>query len=63
LLAGLVYAPTADDPVSSPAGALSREQHVMGRLVSTGALTQAQADSYLRIPVGALLRARGARGC
>ena len=63
LLAGLVYAPTADDPVNSPAGALSRERHVMGRLVSTGALTQAQADSYLRIPVSALLTGRDAGRC
>jgi membrane peptidoglycan carboxypeptidase len=63
LLAGLVYAPTADNPVSFPANALGREQHVMGRLVATGALTQAQAAAYLRIPVGALLAGRGDGSC
>lgn len=63
LLAGLVYAPTADDPLSSPAGALGREQHVLGRLVATGALSQAQASAYLRIPVSALLAGRGDGRC
>jgi membrane peptidoglycan carboxypeptidase len=63
LLAGLVYAPTADDPVSSPASAMAREQHVMGRLVATGALTRAQADAYLRIPVRELLAGRGDGTC
>lgn len=61
LLAGLVFAPTADDPVDFPANALAREQHVMGRLVATGALTQVQAAAYLRIPVSALLATGG--GC
>jgi membrane peptidoglycan carboxypeptidase len=63
LLAGLVYAPTADNPVSAPAGAMVREQHVMGRLVATGALTQAQADAYLRIPVSELLAGHGDSRC
>ena len=35
----------------------------MGRLVATGALTQAQADAYLRIPVRDLLAGRGDGGC
>lgn len=63
LLAGLVYAPTADDPVEFPANALAREQHVMGRLVATGALTQAQVSAYLRIPVSSLLAGRGDGTC
>lgn len=63
LLAGLVYAPTADDPVNFPANALGREQHVLGRLVSTGALTQAQASAYLRIPVSSLLAGRAGGAC
>jgi len=63
LLAGLVYAPTADDPVNFPANALGREQHVMGRLVATGVLTQAQAAAYLRMPVSALLAGRGSGAC
>jgi membrane-associated protein len=61
LLAGLVYQPTEDDPVANPAGALGREQHVLGRLVAVGTLSQAQVDAYLRIPVSSLLSP--GRGC
>jgi membrane peptidoglycan carboxypeptidase len=61
MLAGLVQGPTADDPLTSPARALAREQHVIGRLVATGKLTQTQADAYLRIPLGTLLGGHG--GC
>jgi len=63
LLAGLVYAPTADNPVDSPANALARERHVLGRLVATGALTRARAGAYLRIPVSSLLAGRGHGSC
>jgi hypothetical protein len=34
---------------------------VIGRLVATGKLTQAEADAYLRIPLGTLLAGHG--GC
>jgi membrane peptidoglycan carboxypeptidase len=61
LLAGLVYQPTEDDPLANPVGALSREQHVLGRLVAVGRLSQAQVDAYLRIPVGSLVSPT--RGC
>jgi membrane peptidoglycan carboxypeptidase len=61
LLAGLVYQPTMDDPLASPAGALSREEHVLGRLVAVGKLSQAQVNAYLKIPVSGLLAP--ARGC
>jgi membrane peptidoglycan carboxypeptidase len=61
LLAGLVQGPTMDDPLVHPARALAREQHVMGRLVAVGALTQAQATRYLAVPLSALLG--GAGGC
>lgn len=43
LLAGLVQAPTADDPLRHPDRARARQQHVLGRLVATGRLTHAQA--------------------
>ncbi len=36
LLAGLVQAPTTDDPIDNPAAGLAREQHVMGRLRGRG---------------------------
>jgi membrane peptidoglycan carboxypeptidase len=61
LLAGLVQAPTADDPLDYPAQGLVREQHVIGRLVAVGALNQAQADRYLAIPLHRLLARAG--GC
>lgn len=63
LLAGLVQAPSADDPLSYPANGLSREQHVLGRLVSVGTISQASADAYLKVPLSMLLaHAGGCRG-
>lgn len=59
LLAGLVKGPTVDDPLKFPANAWAREQHVMGRLVATGALSAAQSAAYLRIPLPALLAGAG----
>jgi membrane peptidoglycan carboxypeptidase len=55
LLAGLVQAPSSDDPIDHPAAGLAREQHVIGRLVSVGAISQAQAKSYLAVPMSSLL--------
>jgi membrane peptidoglycan carboxypeptidase len=60
LLAGLVQGPTEDDPIDHPAAGLAREQHVMGRLVAIGTITQAQADAYLKIPLSTLLANAGA---
>ncbi len=63
LLAGLVQAPTLDDPLDHPAAGFAREQHVIGRLVSVGALSRAAADRYLAIPLSVLLsHAGGCRG-
>jgi membrane peptidoglycan carboxypeptidase len=61
LLAGLVQGPTADDPINHPAAGLAREQHVIGRLVSVGAISQANANAYLAIPLSSLLSHAG--GC
>jgi penicillin-binding protein 1A len=61
LLAGMVQAPTADDPLDHPAAGLTREQHVIGRLVSVGAISQADAHAYLAIPLSSLLSHAG--GC
>jgi penicillin-binding protein 1A len=47
LLAGVVNAPTADDPRTNPENARSREVHVVGRLVAVGVLTAAQAKTVL----------------
>jgi membrane peptidoglycan carboxypeptidase len=63
LLAGLVQGPTADDPLNHPAAGLAREQHVIGRLVAVGAISQADASAYLSTPLGSLLsHAGGCRG-
>jgi membrane peptidoglycan carboxypeptidase len=61
LLAGLVQGPSEDDPLTNPANARAREEHVIGRLVATGELTQAQADTALAVPLSALLANGG--GC
>jgi membrane peptidoglycan carboxypeptidase len=51
LLAGLVQAPSADNPVAHFTVARAREAHVLGRLVATGTLTQAQAAKAYRAPL------------
>ena len=51
MLAGLAQAPSAYDPVTHPALARQREAHVLGRLVATGTLSQAQASAALARPV------------
>jgi membrane peptidoglycan carboxypeptidase len=62
LMAGLVLGPSLDDPLTSPGNARAREVHVIGRLVATGAITQAQANHYLKIPLSRLV-ARAGQGC
>jgi penicillin-binding protein 1A len=59
LLAGLVQAPSADDPIDHPVAGLAREQHVIARLVTVGAMSQAQASAYLAIPISMLLSHAG----
>jgi len=61
VLAGLVQAPSAYDPLEHPALARSREGHVLGRLVATRALTARQAAAALAVPMDRLLAP--ARGC
>ncbi|HEU5420391.1 MAG TPA: biosynthetic peptidoglycan transglycosylase [Streptosporangiaceae bacterium] len=62
LMAGLVQGPSLDDPLTSPGNARAREVHVIGRLVATGAITQAQADRYLKVPLSHLV-ARAGQSC
>jgi membrane peptidoglycan carboxypeptidase len=62
LLAGLVQGPSLDDPLTSPANARAREEHVIGRLVAVGALPAAQANRALAAPVSALVAHHG-EGC
>jgi membrane peptidoglycan carboxypeptidase len=62
LLAGLVQAPTADDPLRYPARARARELHVIGRLIATGKLTSTRAGAALSVPLARLI-ANAGRGC
>ncbi len=52
MLAGLVQAPTADDPILHLTAARARQAHVLSRLVATGKLTQAQGASAFHQPLG-----------
>ncbi|WP_051684174.1 biosynthetic peptidoglycan transglycosylase [Blastococcus sp. URHD0036] len=44
LLAGLLQAPSAYDPLEHPDRAAARQEHVLDRLVDVGALSRADAD-------------------
>ena len=61
MLAGLVQAPSADNPLAHYSVARAREAHVLGRLAATGKLTQAQASQAYRQPLH--LVAGPATGC
>jgi hypothetical protein len=61
MLAGMVQGPSVDDPLNHPANARTREEHVIGRLVATGKLTQAQANAALAVPLSSLTANAG--GC
>ena len=58
-LAGVVNAPTSDDPLVYPEQARSRLVHVIGRMAAVGYLTQAQQTAALHAPQGL----SAARGC
>jgi membrane peptidoglycan carboxypeptidase len=59
MLAGVVNAPTYDDPLVYPEQARSRLAHVIGRMTAVGYLTQAQETAALHAPLGL----SAARGC
>jgi membrane peptidoglycan carboxypeptidase len=61
LLAGVVNAPSADDPVTNPANARARLEHVIARMVAVGYLTNAQARQALSAPLG--LTEGGSENC
>lgn len=52
MLAGVVNAPTVDDPIDDPANARARLEHVIGRMEAVGYLTKAQAQQVLKAPLG-----------
>ncbi len=59
VLAGLVQAPSAYDPLTSPGLARSRETHVIARLVATGVLTSRQATAALSVSMHRMLADAG----
>jgi membrane peptidoglycan carboxypeptidase len=62
MLAGMVQGPSLDDPLTHPVNARTREVHVIGRLVATGKLTQAQGNAALAVPLSSLIAGAGL-GC
>lgn len=52
MLAGVVNAPSVDDPILHPAAARARLEHVVSRMVAVGGLTVAQAAHVLNTPLG-----------
>jgi penicillin-binding protein 1A len=62
LLAGLVQAPSGNDPLAHASSARARESHVLGRLAATGTLTQAQAERAYRQPLDLTIRRPGVPG-
>ena len=51
LLAGIVNAPTYDDPLVYPAQARARLVHVLGRMAAVGDLTKAHEEAALKAPL------------
>jgi penicillin-binding protein 1A len=47
MLAGVVNAPSVDDPISDPVNARTRLEHVISRMVAVGDLTSAQGQQAL----------------
>jgi membrane peptidoglycan carboxypeptidase len=56
MLAGVVNAPSVDDPINNPANARARLTHVIDRMVAVGYLTQAQGNTELSTPLGIVSR-------
>ena len=56
MLAGIVNAPSRDNPRTQPANAFARQAHVFSRLVAVGELTRAEADHEMLRPLGLVRR-------
>lgn len=52
MLAGVVNAPSIDDPINDPGNARARLEHVIARMVAVGYLTSAQGTAVLSTPLG-----------
>lgn len=56
MLAGVVNAPSLDDPIADPVSARLRLEHVIARMVAVGDLTGPQAKAALAAPLGIVPR-------
>ncbi|MGD0699896.1 MAG: biosynthetic peptidoglycan transglycosylase [Trebonia sp.] len=56
MLAGVVNAPSLDDPIDDPADARLRLEHVITRMVAVGDLTSSQANKALAASLGIVPR-------
>jgi membrane peptidoglycan carboxypeptidase len=56
MLAGVVNAPSIDDPINYPANASARLTHVIDRMVAVGYLTRAQGAQALSAHLGIVPR-------
>jgi membrane peptidoglycan carboxypeptidase len=56
MLAGVVNAPSIDDPINDPVNARARLTHVIDRMVAVGYLTRTQANNALDAPLGIVPR-------
>jgi membrane peptidoglycan carboxypeptidase len=56
MLAGVVNAPSIDDPISDPVNAHARLAHVIARMVAVGDLTSKQGTVVLNTPLGTVPR-------
>ncbi len=62
MLAGVVNAPSTDDPRTHPVQAHAREEHVLSRLAAVGDLTWSQAHAALSQPLGLVPPGTGCGG-
>jgi membrane peptidoglycan carboxypeptidase len=56
MLAGVVNAPSIDDPINDPVNARARLTHVIDRMMAVGYLTPAQGAKVLAAPLGIVPR-------
>ena len=61
MLAGVVNAPSVDDPINDPVNARARLEHVIARMVAVGYLSEAEGKRELSTPLG--LTAGGNPNC
>jgi membrane peptidoglycan carboxypeptidase len=61
MLAGVVNAPSLDDPIDDPVNARLRLEHVISRMVAVGDLTNSQASAALSASLGVVPRSQA--GC